>query len=149
MKHQISAKNRSENMRRIRSKDTLPEMRVRSLLHRNGLRYILHDKRLPGTPDIVFPNLRAAIQVRGCFWHTHNCIDGHIPKSRLNYWKPKLLGNKQRDASNDRKLRRRGWRLMVIWECQCTHASRMQNLLNRLSHFVGRTLSSSLIKKVP
>src|SRR5258706_773227 len=102
-------------MSRIRSRDTKPELVVRGLLHKNGFRYVLHDKRLPGTPDVVLPGLKAAIQVRGCFWHGHSCIDGHIPKSRIAYWKPKLLGNKRRDAKNDRKLRRLGWRLMGLW----------------------------------
>lgn len=132
---------RSENMRRIRSKNTAPELIVRSLLHRNGLRFVLHDKRLPGAPDIVLPKLRLAIQVRGCFWHGHSCVDGHIPKSRIEYWKPKLLGNKRRDARNDRQLRRLGWRLMVIWECQCASRSRMPRLVNRLRHLVGDELS--------
>jgi DNA mismatch endonuclease (patch repair protein) len=136
----LSPQRRSENMRRIRSKDTKPEILVRKLLHRNGLRFILHDRRLPGIPDIVLPKFRAAIQVRGCFWHGHSCIDGHIPKTRASYWMPKILGNKRRDVRNDHKLRRLRWRLMVVWECQCVGTGRMKALLKRISRFVGYVL---------
>lgn len=140
MRNSPTAVSRSENMRRIRSKDTAPELRVRSLLHRNGLRYVLHDRRLPGTPDIVLPRFRAAIQIRGCFWHMHNCIDGHFPKTRTAYWGPKLLGNVHRDKKNDKALKRLGWRLIVIWECHCIGDDRMQNLVSRLGCFLGRDL---------
>lgn len=126
---------RAENMRRIRSKDTKPELIVRSLLHRNGLRYALHDERLPGKPDIVFRTRRSVVQVRGCFWHGHTCIDGHVPRTRLSYWLPKLAANKTRDRRNDKELSRLGWRVLVVWECWCA-PRRRDRLRRRLSAFL-------------
>ena len=131
MVDKLNKKRRSENMRQIRSKDTGPEMVVRSFLHRNGYRYVLHDKRLPGRPDIVFPRIQAAIQVRGCFWHGHTCRDGHVPKTRQSYWAPKLQGNKERDRKNDRRLRRAGWRVLNVWECETNDADRLAKKLLR------------------
>lgn len=112
------AHKRSEVMRAITAKNTSPELIVRQRLHRDGFRYLLHDARLPGTPDIVLPRFKVAIQVRGCFWHGHSCKVGHIPKTRIDYWAPKIARNKARDRRNDRTLRRKRWRLFVIWECQ-------------------------------
>jgi DNA mismatch endonuclease, patch repair protein len=115
----LSAACRSENMRRIRSRDTEPELVVRSLAHQLGYRFRLHRKDLPGCPDIVFPASKKVIFVHGCFWHQHHrCVDGHLPKSRKSYWVPKLDRNKQRDKENREKLRRRGWRSLVVWECE-------------------------------
>lgn len=113
-------------MSRIRSQNTSPEMAVRRAAHGLGYRYVLHDARLPGKPDLVFPRLRAIIDVRGCFWHQHrNCIDSHIPKTATDYWEPKLLRNKQRDALNLRKLKAMGWRVLVIWECEAADRGRL------------------------
>ena len=109
---------RSANMSRIRSKDTKPEMLVRKALHRLGFRFRLHVRELPGKPDIVLPKYRTVIQVKGCFWHGHTCIDGRLPKSNRDYWVPKLLRNRMRDISNDRKLRRLGWSVRNLWECR-------------------------------
>ena len=115
----LSIAGRAENMRRIRSRDTKPELVVRSLAHRLGYRFRLHRRDLPGCPDIVFPSLRKVIFVHGCFWHHHSrCIDGHSPKSRKSYWVPKLARNKQRDKRNRAKLRGHGWRSLVVWECE-------------------------------
>jgi|ERR1700730_3203009 DNA mismatch endonuclease (patch repair protein) len=106
-------------MRRIRSKDTKPELIVRSLAHRLGYRFRLHRKDVPGRPDLVFPSLRKVIFVHGCFWHQHNrCIDGRLPKSRTSYWTPKLLQNKQRDKIGRNRLRALGWRSLVVWDCK-------------------------------
>jgi len=116
----FSTEKRSLVMSAIRSKNTKPEMAIRSELHRLGYRYRLHVKNLPGKPDLVFPKYSTAIQIRGCFWHGHSCSDGHLPKSRQDYWFPKLEKNKNRDRQNDAKLRRLNWSLMVVWECQCT-----------------------------
>lgn len=110
---------RSELMRRIRSKDTKPEMQVRAALHRMGLRYRLHDKRYPGKPDLLFPKHKAVVQVRGCFWHGHDCKIAHQPKSNTDYWGPKIARNKMRDSANDAALRTAGWKVFVIWECTC------------------------------
>ena len=105
-------------MSRIRSKDTKPEMLVRKALHRLGFRFRLHLRGLPGRPDIVLPKHRTIIQVKGCFWHGHTCRDGRLPKSNRAYWVPKLLKNRERDRSNERKLRRLGWSVRNLWECR-------------------------------
>ena len=115
----LSPERRSENMRRIRSKDTSPEMVVRRLVHSMGYRYRLHDRKLPGCPDLVFPRLGKVIQVYGCYWHPHKrCPISHIPKSRLEYWIPKLERNCQRDGSNLRRLLKLGWHVLILRECQ-------------------------------
>jgi len=114
-----SKRKRSTVMSRIRSADTKPELAVRRYLQAIGVRYRLHAKSLPGTPDIVVPSRRVAIFVHGCFWHQHhNCIDGRIPKSRRSYWLPKLRGNVRRDAAVAKRLRRKGWRVLRLWECK-------------------------------
>ena len=119
-------------MRSIRKKDTRPELAVRRLLHAMGARFRLHRADLPGTPDIVLPRHAIAIQVHGCFWHQHpGCIDAHIPKSRENYWRPKLERNCRRDAVNVRKLRRLGWRICVVWECQAEAPEKLKTRLYR------------------
>ena len=106
-------------MRRIRSRDTSPELIVRSLLHRLGFRFRLHRRDLPGKPDIVFPRYRKVIFVHGCFWHLHNkCVDGRVPKSRRSYWQPKLTRNVERDYLSRAALRKLGWKSLVLWECQ-------------------------------
>jgi len=121
-------------MRRIRSKDTSPEMTVRRLVHQMGYRYRLHVRTLPGCPDLVFPRLRKIIQVFGCYWHPHgSCSCSHRPKSRLDYWVPKLEGNSERDKENARRLRRQGWRVLVIRECQI---SDQKALSGRLAKFL-------------
>lgn len=123
----ISPDRRSENMRRIRSKGMKPEMEVRRLVHALGYRFRLHVQKLPGRPDLVFPRLRKIIEVRGCFWHQHaGCIDSHIPKSRMDYWRPKLKGNQQRDKQNLKNLQALGWDVFLIWECQVRDLSRLR-----------------------
>jgi DNA mismatch endonuclease (patch repair protein) len=106
-------------MRRIRSKGMKPEMAVRQLVHSKGFRFRLHSSALPGKPDLVFPRLKGIIEVRGCFWHRHKgCIDSHIPKSRREYWVPKLKKNERRDKDNLKKLLAMGWHVLVVWECE-------------------------------
>lgn len=120
----------------IRSRDTTPELVVRRMVHSMGYRYRLHVSSLPGKPDLVFPRLRRIIDVRGCFWHQHEgCIDSHIPKTRQGYWRPKLMGNCQRDAVNGRRLKELGWRVCVVWECEVCQRKR---LARRLARFLGR-----------
>jgi DNA mismatch endonuclease, patch repair protein len=115
----LSPEERSERMSRVRCKDTKPEMKVRRLVHWLGFRYRLHASDLPGKPDLVFPGKNCVIFVHGCFWHRHRgCAMCRMPKSRLGFWRTKLEENQKRDSRNRRKLRREGWRLMVIWECQ-------------------------------
>ncbi len=110
---------RGERMSQIRARDTSPEMIVRSFVHALGFRFRLHDRRLPGCPDLVFASRRKVIFVHGCFWHRHNRCDlARLPKSRLEFWLPKLEGNKQRDAQCRRALTALGWSSLVIWECE-------------------------------
>lgn len=119
-------------MRKIRSKDTSPEMAVRRLVHGMGFRYRLHVSTLPGKPDLVFPALRKIIEVRGCFWHQHKgCIEGRIPKSRIEYWKPKLSRNIQRDRDNEKRLKKLGWNVLTLWECDLTRPERVVGSIRR------------------
>ena len=115
---------RSEVMSRVRGKDTKPELRVRSYLHAAGLRYILHDKRLPGKPDLSFPSRRVALFVHGCFWHGHEgCKRATIPATRPEFWRAKIEGNRQRDLRDQEALEALGWQVRVLWQCSITDAS--------------------------
>jgi len=128
----LSPAARSENMRRIRSKGMKPEKIVRSLVHSLGYRFRLHSPGLPGRPDIVLPRLGKIIEVRGCFWHQHNgCPDSHIPKSRKTYWVPKLRRNRQRDIDNLKTLRKLGWRVAVVWECETLNIEQLASKLRK------------------
>lgn len=118
MTDRVSKEKRSEIMKRIRSKDTTPELIVRKLVYSLGYRYRLHSKDLPGKPDLVFSGRKKVIFVNGCFWHYHNCKDGKLPKSNLDYWLPKLKENRRRDACNQKLITSTGWQFLVIWQCQ-------------------------------
>lgn len=132
----LSPQERSERMSRVKGKDTKPEMAVRSLVHRLGFRYRLHTQGLPGKPDLVFAGRRCVIFVHGCFWHRHsNCPLSRMPKSRVDFWQPKLEENRRRDSRNQRELRKDGWRLMIIWECQLGEPARLEN---RIRKFLGQ-----------
>lgn len=131
----ISPDKRSETMRRIRSKDTLPEKAIRSLIHRMGYRFRLHARSLPGKPDLVFPGRKKVIFVHGCFWHHHNCAKGAFPKSKTNFWIPKLLLNQKRDAEKRAELHRLGWKTLVIWQCQL---SDLRTLSKRIVSFLDK-----------
>ena len=111
-------KTRSRNMAAILSKNTNPEKTVRSALFRSGLRFRLHARDLPGSPDLVFPRYRAAVFVHGCFFHAHDCEYFKWPSTNAEFWRTKILGNRTRDDRNIRELRARGWRTFVIWECE-------------------------------
>ena len=118
----LSPSQRSERMSRIHSKDTGPEMTVRRMVHAMGFRYRLHQSHLPGSPDLVFPARKKIIFIHGCFWHRHakakRCPLTRLPKSRLDFWLPKLEKNRIRDDQNRRRLRAAGWRVLTLWECQ-------------------------------
>lgn len=121
MADKLTPERRSENMRRIKSKGTKPEVAVRQIVHGLGYRYRLHRKDLPGKPDLVFGSRRKAIFVHGCFWHTHEhpaCLDGRTPRSNEGYWLPKLARTKERDAASLAALEAAGWKVLVIWECE-------------------------------
>ena len=123
---------RSALMARVRGKDTKPEMIVRRLAYAMGLRYRLHRRDLPGQPDLTFPRLRRVIFVHGCFWHGHSCRAGrNRPGTNRPYWIPKLDRNARRDRSNRAKLRRLGWRVLTIWECQLRHLPELRRRLDR------------------
>jgi DNA mismatch endonuclease (patch repair protein) len=118
MTDKISKEARSRNMSHIHSKDTSPEMMTRKYLFSKGLRYRLWDKKLPGKPDLTFPKYKTVVFVNGCFWHHHNCKRGTTPKSNTEYWDKKLAGNQKRDSLNYEKLKKLGWKVIVLWECQ-------------------------------
>lgn len=113
----VSKKKRSEMMAGIGPEDTRPELVVRRLLHRRGYRYKLHDKKLPGKPDLVFKRFQAVIQIQGCFWHGHKCHLFKWPSTRKEFWKEKISANIKRDVNNLHKLDQAGWKTLVIWEC--------------------------------
>ena len=136
MADSLTPEQRSERMARVRSKDTVPELYVRSLLHGQGYRYRLHVSSLPGKPDLVFPSRKKILFVHGCFWHQHRCkLGNRMPKSRLEFWQPKLEANHKRDARLRRLLRQAGWKVLVIWECEIKKLSEAK-LLDRLRGFL-------------
>ena len=110
----------SFRMSRIRGTNTKPEKYVRSILHRKGFRFSLNKRDLPGKPDIVLKKYKTIINVNGCFWHHHNCGGYNIPKNNRKFWLKKFKKNKERDKINTRKLRKLGWKVYIIWECQLT-----------------------------
>lgn len=115
----LSAERRSWNMSRISSRDTDPERQLRSILHRAGLRFRLHDRSLPGTPDIVMKRHRAVILVHGCYWHRHSgCRYATTPSTRAEFWKSKFEATVARDKRNAYALKELGLRVIVIWECE-------------------------------
>jgi DNA mismatch endonuclease (patch repair protein) len=119
-------------MASVKSRNTGPEMLVRSLLHRLGLRFRLHLKDYPGTPDIVLPKYKTALFVHGCFWHGHNCPKGKLPKSRPEFWGPKIARNIRRDAETEHALARDGWRVVVVWQCETKDRDRLKARLTNL-----------------
>lgn len=130
MTDSITTERRSDNMRKIRSKDTKPEMRIRKLLFGLGYRFRLHRKDLPGKPDIVFTGRKRVIFVHGCFWHQHqDCREGRLPGSRQEYWIPKLKNNISRDQKHTVELQKLGWKVLVIWECQVTNIDRTEDMM--------------------
>lgn len=115
---------RSEIMSRVKSKNTRPEILVRSFLHRHGLRFRINQSALPGKPDIILPKYRAVVFVNGCFWHRHqapNCKLARLPKSNVEFWRNKLSKNAERDKLRKEKLVSLGWRVFYVWECQLNH----------------------------
>jgi DNA mismatch endonuclease, patch repair protein len=122
---------RSEIMRRVRSRGTQPEMIVRSIVKRMGVRYRSCLRNLPGKPDLAILAQRKAILVHGCFWHGHDCEGGKLPKSNRSYWKSKQSKNTLRDLRNARALRLRGWKLMTLWECEIRNRKRLEARLSR------------------
>lgn len=115
----MSPEQRSAHMAKIRSKDTKPEIILRRLLHRDGLRYRLHDRRLPGKPDLVFAGRKKVIFVNGCFWHGHDCpVGSRLPKSNTEFWLDKRRRTRERDALQRVELVQQGWSYLDVWECE-------------------------------
>ncbi|MFJ3047281.1 very short patch repair endonuclease [Herbaspirillum chlorophenolicum] len=130
----LTSAERSIRMGRIKGKNTKPEMFVRRLIHGMGYRYRLHVRHLPGRPDLVFKGRRKIIFVHGCFWHRHSdCHLARLPKSRLDFWKPKLEQNKARDEIVKRELQSQGWSVLIVWECELSDQER---LANRIQDFL-------------
>lgn len=137
---------RSQNMRRIRSRDTSPELIVRSYLHRAGLRFRVHARSLPGKPDLVFAGRRALVFVNGCFWHgCPRCVDGtRRVKSNVRYWSAKIEGNRARDARHVASLKKAGWSVFIIWECDVRNAARLGRLAKRIRSLPLRSGTSRI-----
>jgi DNA mismatch endonuclease (patch repair protein) len=135
----ITAERRSWNMSRIRSRDTAPERQLRSLLHRSGFRFRLHDQRLPGRPDIVLPKYGTAVFVHGCFWHRHEgCRNATTPSTRPEFWREKFEGNVRRDEASRAALEDAGWNVITVWECELkSNAEAVLSTLRRKLHGEG------------
>lgn len=133
MADHVTPERRSFIMSSVRSKDTKQELLVRRALHKLGYRYRVHRRDLPGSPDLVFPSRKKVIFVHGCFWHGHGCQWGRLPKSKLDYWKPKIEANRERDKRNLTALREAGWSVNVVWQCELRN---MEATLNRIIGFL-------------
>lgn len=135
----LSQQRRSDNMRRIRSKDTTPELMLRRLVHAMGYRFRLHRKDLPGKPDLVFPGRKKVVFLHGCFWHQHkNCREGRLPGTRREYWEPKLARNQERDVLSEAALKSLGWHVLTLWECEVE--KKPAAVSKELRRFLGRTI---------
>lgn len=131
----LAPEKRSERMARVKGRDTGPEMRVRRAIFQRGYRYRLQARNLPGRPDLVFRKRKIAIFVHGCFWHRHPdpaCKLARWPKSRLEFWRPKLEGNRARDIENQRRLEAAGWKVSVIWECQTDKKDALESMIDAI-----------------
>lgn len=131
MADNLTREERSRNMSRIRNRDTTPELAVRSLLHKEGYRFRLHRKDLPGTPDIVLPKYKTAIFVHGCFWHRHKgCKYSYTPKTNVEFWNKKFQDNLLRDKKNLKELEAEGWRVLIVWECETSSTSELRKRID-------------------
>ena len=120
-------------MASVKTKNTAPEVKLRSILHRNGFRFRLNRKDLPGKPDIVLPKYKAVIFVHGCFWHGHDCKRGRRPQTNKEFWNEKIDGNIKRDKVNEIKLKELGWRVLVVWQCEIKN---QDDLVKRFNDFL-------------
>ncbi len=131
----LTKEQRSYNMSQIRNKDTRPEILVRSIVHRLGYRYALHRKDLPGKPDMVLTRHHKIIFIHGCFWHMHRCRYGRVkPATNVDFWRTKREGNVARDKKNLRKLRKDGWKVLVVWECWTRDIPKLEARLRTFLH---------------
>lgn len=140
----MTPEQRYKCMSSIKGKNTKPEMIVRRYLHAHGFRYGLHNKKLPGKPDIVLRKYKTVIFVHGCFWHGHDgCKFNRIPKSNTEYWAPKIKGNKERDIINQSLLFQKGWNVITIWECDLINKDKREDTLSKLIISLKKILLSS------
>lgn len=138
---------RSRNMAAIKGKDTKPEMIVRKYLFSRGLRFRVQGRKLPGTPDIVFPKYKTAIFVNGCFWHGHEgCKHFRLPKSNVEFWKEKIERNIARDVRNETELKALGWRVIRVWECEIKTVKGREEYLKHLYDRIVNPTQSYLIE---
>jgi DNA mismatch endonuclease (patch repair protein) len=132
---------RSAVMARIRDRDTGPELALRSMLHRLGFRFTVrgpNNRSLPGKPDLVLPKHRTVVFVHGCFWHGHeNCPDFRLPQTRRDWWKEKIEGNRARDHINEKKLRKLGWNVVTVWECEMKNLKLLAGLREKIPAMIG------------
>jgi DNA mismatch endonuclease (patch repair protein) len=134
MTDHLNAQERSRNMSRVKGRDTKPELIVRSIVHRLGYRFRLHEKKLPGSPDLVLPRHRKVIFVHGCFWHGHRgCPRAGRPSTNREFWDRKIEGNMARDAANIKALRRENWKVLVVWQCAMKDREQLEK---RLAEFL-------------
>lgn len=132
MADMVGPRRRSEIMRNIKPRNSSPEIYVRSQIHRMGFRFRLHDRGLPGTPDVVLPRHHKIVLVNGCFWHGHpNCVKAAPPKSNRGFWRRKLKRNRERDGENLRALRALKWRVLTVWQCELKNPRRLRTKLRR------------------
>ena len=144
MVDRVSSEKRSEIMRSVGTEDTGPEMIVRSAAHRLGFRFRLHDRKLPGKPDLVLPRWRTVIFVHGCFWHRHqNCKKATTPRSNVDFWEKKFSANVVRDARNCEELQRQGWRVVIIWQCEAASLDAAIEILKKRLGAKGRRTTTS------
>jgi DNA mismatch endonuclease (patch repair protein) len=137
-------------MSRIRSRDTKPELTVRSLLHRMGYRFRVHVKELPGHPDVVLPKFKTVLLINGCFWHQHaDCEFAYMPKSRKSFWTKKLRGNVERDAIKSEALRTLGWRVETVWECELGDLETLSRRLALLRYADAKARADGLNVSIP
>jgi len=140
----VSEQQRSYIMSRVSSKDTRPELLVRSFLHRLGFRFRIHSKKLPGRPDLVLTKHQAVVFVHGCFWHRHRgCAKATMPATRVKFWREKFERNVSRDLANQTKLQDLGWRVIVLWECEIATIAARENRLARLMFEISGDQESS------
>lgn len=146
----VSSEIRSRMMSGIRGKNTRPEMLIRRLLHGRGFRYRLHDKNLPGKPDIVLPRYRAVILIHGCFWHGHDCHLFKWPSSNVSFWDEKLTKNKSVDERSYHNLKVAGWRVLTIWECALKGKQRLsvEKIANDIVEWLNSSVSDVEIRGV-
>lgn len=141
MADRLTPEHRSWNMSRIKSKNTKPEIVLRSLLHRSGFRFRLHDKKLPGRPDIVLPKYQSVIFVNGCFWHRHeHCKLSYTPKSRQNFWDKKFSDTVNRDQKKIKLLKESGWNVITVWECELN--SNPESILKRTISTIKKAVAN-------